>query len=233
MAEANESPLEVNRFVVNPQSIEGMKKLRATFQGLKQKYPYLSGLGFFGSRTKGTEHEGSDYDVCVFYNSDRINDLRLGTRDQWRDIRNTLIQNLGAQIDHRIEDPSAGVRINISKVKTKSEIEELLNAAKPLLNKEIDEDTLLKNVGIPPIQNLYSRFFLCTGDEVYENRKSIFDQLKTDPNGDKYFSMLMKAMAWFERGNDKAQTPRYNRYPQTIDEAEKYFLSRPDKENLH
>jgi predicted nucleotidyltransferase len=43
--------------------MDGIKRLRATLQELKSDYPYLSGLSFFGSRTKGTEHSKSDYDV--------------------------------------------------------------------------------------------------------------------------------------------------------------------------
>jgi hypothetical protein len=49
------------------------------------------------------------------------------------------------------------------------------------------------------------------------------------PDGDKYFQILMKALSWFERGNESSSTPtpRYERYPQTIEDAENYFLNSP------
>lgn len=58
--------LEQERFVVYPDSMKGMKSLKSEFGILKQDYPYLSGLGFFGSRTKGKEHEGSDLMYLYF-----------------------------------------------------------------------------------------------------------------------------------------------------------------------
>lgn len=80
MPEATDKQLEKRRFVISPESVEMLKKTREAFSRLKQNYLFLSGLGFFGSRTKGREREDSDIDVVIFYDSSRISELFQGTR---------------------------------------------------------------------------------------------------------------------------------------------------------
>ncbi len=124
-----------DRFIVNPESANRIKKLENAFTELKQRYPYLSGFGIFGSRTKGKEHIDSDYDICVFYNSDRITSLKDGNREEWQRIRASIEETLGGHLDHRIENPSAGLRININRERTNEELEMFVDAARPLLIK--------------------------------------------------------------------------------------------------
>jgi len=93
----------------------------------------------------------------------------------------------------------------------------------------INEDTLINGVGVPPTQSLYYRFFLAVGDEVYANRKYILDKLAQMPNGDKYFQILMRSLAWFERGkkDPSDNTPTsFKELPQTIKEARSYFINK-------
>lgn len=226
MSESNISKLEQKRFVINPESMEGMKFLRETFLELQGDHPFLSGLGFFGSRTKGTEKPDSDYDVCIFYNSDRL-EFGRGTKDEWGQIINRLESQLNIHLDRHVQDSSAGSRINISQERTDQAFDTFRWAVKPFLDRPAD--SFIQNVWfIPPVQDLYSRFFLTVGNEVYENRRYLFNRLKTDPKGEFYFQVLMGCLGHFERDNDgnhKVSTPNYPGYPQTIEDAEKYFLN--------
>lgn len=227
MPESTDKQLEQKRFVVSPDSISGMKKLRETLTELQEEYPYLSGLGFFGSRTKGKEHPGSDYDICLFYNMDTLA-KNLGTgrpiiREAWTRIREELSGQLGAKLDKNFLD----FRVNIGKSSVYDRVRLFIETAAQF-EKTYDIETVTEKVGTTsPTQNLFSEFFLSVGEEVYESRKWILEQLKAHPQGDKYLKMLMESLAWFERGDNrisKAHTPPYNRYPQTIEQAEKFFL---------
>jgi hypothetical protein len=149
-----------------------------------------------------------------------------GTNSQWLQITDNLEINLGNKLDSKIGKSGDGLRIDISKEATDNQLEIFLESAQPFIDLITDDATLVENTGNPSTQNLYFRFFLSIGEEVYENRKYILDRLKSIPNGDKYFHILMKNMAWFERENHdpkKAQTPSYGKYPLTIADAERYF----------
>jgi hypothetical protein len=65
-----------------------------------------------------------------------MNSVQSGTRDQWQQINSALSQKAGAPLDHRLDDPSAGLRINISKERTDQQLEMFTDAAKPFVNKE-------------------------------------------------------------------------------------------------
>lgn len=216
--------LKIKRFIIKTESVEGMSIVKDTLKKLGEQYPYLSGIGFFGSRVKGTDSQVSDFDICVFYNSDRM-DPDMRSKDDWREITETLEKELGIKIDRHILDPSGGLRINLSEKSTLKQIEMFVQAAESIVGQDVNIDTLLKEVGIPPVQDLYSRFFLAVGDEVYKNRKFILDELEKKKQGDDYLRILMRSLASFERGNDpsKVNTPQYEGYPKTIEEARDYF----------
>lgn len=180
MAE-NNAVLEQNRFVMNPDTKDGIRRLDSTFLNLKQQFPYLSGLGFFGSRTKGVEKTESDYDVCIFYDSSKM-DPQLGTRSQWNNIIEELETNLGNRLDTKVDKPGDGLRIDISKEATDNQLEIFLESAEPFVNSITYDATLVENTGNPSTQNLYFRFFLTIGEEVYKNRKYILERLKSIPN---------------------------------------------------
>ncbi|MBI4097918.1 MAG: hypothetical protein HY426_02655 [Candidatus Levybacteria bacterium] len=227
MPEATVNQLEQKRFVINPESVEAMKRARSAFAGLQQDYPYLSGLSFFGSRTKGREKIESDMDMCIFYDSSRITDLHLGpTRDlfYFKKIKQTLYESVGIPLDE------AKSVIGISKENTQKNIKSFVKVAKPLINRSVDTDTLVDKVDIGFTQNIIFRFFLAVGDDVYISRHYVLDRFEQMPEGEQYFQILMRYLAWFERYDNprKYFVPQFSGYPKTIEEARKYFLTKPD-----
>ena len=212
MPESMDQQLEQKRFVINPESMAGMKRLRSTFAELKEEYPWLSGLGFFGSRTKGIGHDESDLDVCIFFNSDKM-DTAWYFGD-WATIAGKLQEGLGIKLDKKLKHPMQGQYVDISTRSTEEQIKSFI--------KGVDENWFA------PIGNLFFRFFLTVGDEVYLNREYVLDHFESIPEGNKYFRVLMKDMSRFERGNsaDKPSTPNYKRYPKNIKQARKYFITK-------
>ncbi len=223
-------PLEQKRFVVTPSSMEAMKKIRKTLPELQKQFPYIIGVSFFGSRTKGKESSRSDIDVRLFYDGSK-----LGFDDYeekaygFPDARSALSAAAAIPLDHH------DWAYDISDEATKEDLKYFILYTDGLTRDGVLEehrlDMLLKN---PVTQRLFSRFFLAFGDGVYRNRQYVLDQLKQTPNGESYFQMLMESMALFERSNgpSRYQTPKFEGYPKTITEAEKYFLRKsqqPDR----
>lgn len=151
-----------------------------------------------------------------------------GSRGDWNQIKARLGQRIEAPLDFPFGELTGNTRINISEESTRNRIGLLVGATKPYIDRGLDDEILLAALyGITPTQELFSRFSLAVGSEVYENRRYILNQLKLQSNGQRCFQLLMKSLAWFERGNDRPQKPflpSYNRYPQTIEQGEKYFL---------
>lgn len=232
MAEDNISQLEQKRFVINSESMQGLKDMRHVFTQLQQQYPWLSGLGFFGSRTKGQERSNSDFDTVVFYNSDRIHNIPDGTPAQWADIF-AILRGNNRNLDSHLLN-SNELRVNISQERTDHQLEMFKEVTASLLNQEVDDDTLIDKVNVPPTENLVLRFFMAVGDEVYQSRRYILEKLKADPNGEKYFQVLIKYLAWFERESKDPVRPAisYKRYPQSIEEAEQFFLTKVGSNQL-
>jgi len=214
------------RFTIHPESLERFKSLRERFTLLQNKYPYVSGLGFFGSRTKGTETDTSDFDICIFYNSERITTTELGTPAEWSVIIDELQATLDTAIDHRIHSPSDGLRIDISTAHTISTLEMFIEAVENASSLTTDETTILESIDTPAVRDLCARFFLAVGDELYANRILVLDHLQALPDGDKYLRLLMKSLANFEQFNkkDPAQTTnRTESYPTTFEEVRAKF----------
>lgn len=220
--------LKQHRFVINPESMDGFKTLRTTFKELKIAHPFLSGLGIFGSRTKAAEHKYSDYDMAIFYDSSKT-PKRSNDENEWRIIISTLDQNHGdgIGIDRFLWFPHEfnGQHIDISRIQTMNNLKNFVDLAKPYIEGEIDGD-VIGSVACPETAEIYSRFLLCVGDDVYANRKIILDQLSNLQNGDKYFQILMQLLGDFERGYGKVPTPPLVSLPQTIAEARKYFITK-------
>lgn len=222
--------LKRHRFVIKPESMEGFKSLRSTFQEMQQQYPYLSGLGFFGSRTKGAEKKRSDYDTIAFYDSSKMTSGTMIVKD-WMQIVNKLDRSLGRRthIDQKMKpkllDGSIGaLKIDISETATNEDLAKFKESADPYIHRDID-DILGKVDGIHA-DHIMSRFHLSVGDDVYANRKYILDQLSTSQNGDKYFQILMRLLGEVERLFGSSSTPNFDRLPQTIDEARRYFITK-------
>ena len=71
MSELGAQLLESKRFAISPESIGLIKDIKAVFLERQKQFPFLSGVGFYGSRVIGREKEGSDIDIILYYNSQR------------------------------------------------------------------------------------------------------------------------------------------------------------------
>src|SRR5215469_1536883 len=62
------------RFAIDAENLELFLLLKATLPDVQKQFPFIKGVGFFGSRTKGktrsTDSEmPSDIDICLFSDS--------------------------------------------------------------------------------------------------------------------------------------------------------------------
>jgi len=219
------SLLEQKRFVISRESIGGMKSVRTKLEELKGKHPELSGLGFFGSRITGAESPGSDYDVCIFYDSSKIY-APFGNKLEWQQLKRELEKGVSTRFDQKIfGEAGGGLTIDISRESTDKDLELLKRYVDPSLSDRQFNNKDFDDLMAPYFSGLVARFFLVVGEEVYANRKYILDQLQSWPQGEKYFQILMKCLAWAERGDiRKRSLPGFKGYPKTLDEASKYFL---------
>lgn len=58
-----------SRFTIDKESTDIFNWLREDLKQVQKQYPFIKGLGFFGSRTLGRNHAKSDIDLCVFYDT--------------------------------------------------------------------------------------------------------------------------------------------------------------------
>lgn len=186
------------RFRINQTDLESFKSLRKKIENLMIEYPYLSGLGFFGSRVKGIAKPRSDYDVCIFYNSEKMS-WDSGRPAEWIVIIQKLEATINTNFDHRILTSSDGLRINISEKRTTQVIEGYISMLKKAKERGLQDQELIAEMGqIPYTQDLFARFFLCVGNEVYKNRKFIVNYLQKVEDGNNYLGVLMKCLENFQ-----------------------------------
>ena len=235
MPEAVANQLEQKRFVITPESLNAMKRVRDALPGLQEQYPFLSGVSFFGSRTKGIEHEGSDLDLRIFYDTSKSKDLTstFGGLSQAvphvkKDSKYELAGKISAIAGLNLDTSHDGWAVDISKERTDKYIEMFTEISSEGIGGEGATDDLIDHIrSTPPGQNLLGQFFLAIGDGVYANRAYILDQFSQVPHGEEYFQILMECLARMERAsNHKYLTPRYEGLPKTINEARKYFLTK-------
>lgn len=225
IAEAVISRVEQKRFPINSQSLELMKGLRDVFTEMQEQRPYLSGLGFFGSRTRGQEHNSSDIDLVIFYDSSKFPKKTTPLKNP-----NFVIESFKG----RLIQAGNGVKIHmvvddISQKITEKYIEELISSRPRQIFERIVGKDPKTDLGVPVSQlSLAGRFFLAIGNDIYRSRRFILERLKAMPDGDRYWQILMGALAKVESGSRrrKGNHRQYQRYPQTIEEAEWYFLIR-------
>lgn len=232
MSEGTAVQLEQKRFVINPESLEAMKRIRDTLPQLQEDYPFLSGFSFYGSRTKGTEKPSSDLDMRIFYNPSKSKDIFRAegvevpyvSRAKKAELATKLSEISGLALDSK-----EGVMTDISEERTDRDIILFTEHAKDYIEKGITEEDIDYFRTVPPAQNLFSQFFLAVGEGVYMNRAYIMESFKNMPHGEEYFQLLMKCLARMERDSShKYPTPQYQRLPGTIEEAQRYFLIRQD-----
>lgn len=234
MPESTDAQLEQKRFVINPESMVAMKQVRDALPKLKAEYPFLMGVSFFGSRTKGKEREGSDLDIRIFYDSDKSLELSNTfngllpavphvSREKKAQLQGSIRVISGLNLDQH-----DGLLVDISRERTDKYLELFTDYVKQFIENNTVDDNIQDLAAIPPAQNLYGQFFLAVGEGVYKNRAYVMDRFRSMPQGEQYFQVLMKCMSSFERGGTKHPVPEYKRLPQTIDEAQRYFLTRQD-----
>jgi predicted nucleotidyltransferase len=150
---------EQYRFPVTPESMQIMQKAKLAISELTNSHPYLSGIGFFGSRTKGREKPESDLDVIIFYDSSKI-DASRNKDEELLEIKNNLSETLGVELGSHV-----GWEKDISLIKTDIDIYNYINFSSSLSSMS-REDAVKIIEKMPEAQNLFSRFFLATGEGV-------------------------------------------------------------------
>ena len=220
MAEASSVDTEQNRFNITPESIDLMQKTKGVFEEIKQDIPYLSGVVFFGSRTKGKENLHSDMDIIIFYDANKINSPTGDITEKLLEVKDRISQVVGIPIGSHV-----GWEKNLSVEKTDIDIYKYIRFAQTLNN--MPREKAVEIIGSnPEAQNLFSRFFLGIGEGLYKNRAYILDQFKGVSEGDLEFGLLMDALATFEADNriETSNRSEYRRLPKTVEDARNYFL---------
>lgn len=217
MKEVNQV-LQNKRFNISLESQAIIDNVKKSFAEGQTRHPALGGLGFFGSRIKGLSNKDSDLDLIIFYNNDRLN-----MSEEAPDAIHPR-ERMSALFNGNVDS----VMVDISSEATERDLKSFFNFSRPHVEWNIPLDM---DEPIAQILELTERFFLAVGNEVYANRSFILNRFKEMSKGDMYFKFLMQHLAIVERP-DEARRPnkktatKYERYPQTVSEAENYFLTR-------
>lgn len=228
MPERSKEHLDTFRFAPSVESLRYMQELKAELPAIQKDFPEVKGLGFFGSRTLGTDKPGSDLDTMVFYNSADIPEdaqvprspmstLKRPKTDRFKmldDLMHTMLKK--NNLEH-----SSLIAIDIEPRITQAYIIALLEAVD---NHEIEEKPTTQQLDKSTAYMAYlnSRFHLATGAQVYKSRKQVLDFLQKKPDGEKYFQVMMNHLAYTERA--KHSQTGLPKLPQTIAQAREYFL---------
>lgn len=229
MTERTKEHLDTFRFAPSAESLRYMQELKAELPTIQKDFPEVKGLGFFGSRTLGTDRPDSDLDTFIFYNSADIpkkaaqprspmSVLKRPKTDRFEILRDALQKQLAKNnLAH-----SSLIAIDIEPGTTQAYTTALIEA---VANHEIDESPVNNRPDRSTAYMAYlmSRFSLATGHEVYQSRKQVLDYLAKLPDGEKYFQVLMNHLAYAERA--KHPQTGLPPLPRTIAEAREYFLT--------
>lgn len=221
----NETDQNKTRFDIE-NNVHEFDQIKRNFESLKIDYPYLAGIGFFGSVSKGKDTGNSDLDICIFYNSENVGNCYENAAE-WSQILARLHEGISHPFDHRLLLRSGGLRINISYARTLSDLTFFHDMCSSLIKCNLsDQDIVDELEKIPATQNLCSRFFLCIGDELYQNRKMIIATFRDLFDGKRAFRLLMKCINSFENfdKHKNSYDQRDYLFPVSIEEAEKYFF---------
>jgi len=218
MSEGNATALDLKRFHIDSESLNAMRALRDAITKIQVKRPYFSGLGFFGSRVKGTSRNESDLDVYIFENSEKFPLSYSRSASPHMASFSVLVGDLREKTDVLLH-PWA---IDISEKSTVKSLESFKKDVDMVL---ADNGGNLPDKVYIPIPNLVPQFHLAVGEEVYQNRRLILDRIGSWGNSEIYWKILMDELARQERGEDRSGKLKrdYTRYPQTVEEARRYF----------
>jgi predicted nucleotidyltransferase len=227
--------LELHRFIITPESREMLNGIREQLPRIQEESPWVEGVGFFGSRTRGQENESSDLDVIVFYNSDFDSTNVVHERDV-----ESLTDSVGATVNlHPFEDDhvkNVPFRYDISSTNLRNDIVKLEEAIQIVKDDGNDILSLTPRQVLDRAEdhgsdlgNLDYLFMLAVGDDVYKARKFVLDQLAQTPDGDTAIAFISNILNYKERDRARKKrpdTPDYDNYPTTIEAARKYYRTK-------
>lgn len=223
--------LETSRFQISNESLELMKKARIHLKELQKIKPEVLGLGFFGSRVTKNEHDESDLDCMIFYDGSvydkKEDEPKLHDKDIiYGQLRLSLYEinyNNSSSVPYEIANS-----VDISDTGLKRSIEKFnqLVIVKNTPNNE--ELALVGKEGKPRtvVWKMISPFLFSIGDGVYKARTKILNQLEKMENGEQIWKEIIFCLSYVERDNatkKRDSLPKYKFYPQTIEEAKKFF----------
>jgi predicted nucleotidyltransferase len=224
MAEAKPPYLETHRFGPSEQGTKLLHNKIEVFEQLNKKYPGIKGIAFFGGWVKGQEKPSSDIDMVVFYNGNELHDPNKTYIPALVEAEQSFIKV--AEANERTLELAS---VDISEEATDRDLERYEKTSDPRAK-----------------FNLVTRFFLGTGEGLYENRKYLLDKLEAQgETGQKTFEGLMQELFKLDRRTtiDSAIIEREGfreigdpapvkqdiaykgKYPQTIDEAKRHFIT--------
>jgi hypothetical protein len=243
--------LETSRFQISNESLEFMKKSRIHLQELQKTKPEVLGLGFFGSRVTKNEHDESDLDCMIFYDGSAydkkevnkpvynpntgefdykkviLDEPEMHDKDTiYRQLRSSLYEinyedssPIPYEIPNSVDISDTGIKRSIKN------FDQLLIIKNTPDNAEL---ALFGKEGKPrgAVWEMISPFLLSIGDGVYNARTKILNELEKMENGEQIWKEIMFCLSYIERDNStkkRGPLPKYKFYPQTIEEAKKFF----------
>lgn len=212
--------LEESRFRFSEETSKFLKESKSQLKWWREQEPGVLGMSFYGSRTVKKDKEQSDLDVVVFYDDTKIK-IEGGTSDI---AERTEFQFMELNFDYT-QDPLPYQLNRIINLSQKSIIENLDEFSK-LLSPDGTYEIKGENIESDLVWKVVSPFFLAIGEELYKARAEILAQLEKRENGEKIWQGIVKLLSWIERdGNTEKRgpLPAYNSYPQTIEDAKRFF----------
>ncbi len=216
-----------HHFGISPESMELLKDARAQFIKLKEKIPELGGITFFGSRTLGTEKPESDIDCVLFAelneSPEKKYDHLFELKGKAQEELNLYQKNTNSLVPYSIMDI-----IDISKEGTDEDIKDFQHLVNEQKRGRLGFTKGSTTQPPPSASSLITRFFLGIGEGLYENRKYILEKLAQEKDGDMLWQKIIEYLSYFERTGKTAKRPglpAYENYPQTLAEAEKFFIN--------
>jgi predicted nucleotidyltransferase len=216
-----------HRFDISPESMELLKDARTQFIKLKEKFPELSGITFFGSRTQGTEKPSSDID-CVLFSE--LNVSPEEKYDHFFELKEIAQKELNLYKKNKNSLASYSIMsiIDISKEETDKDIAEFRHLVNEQKRGRLGFTKGKTTQPHPSTGSLITRFFLGTGEGLYKNREYILEKLAQEKDGDMLWQKIIEYLSYFERTGKTTKRLgllAYENYPQTLAEAQKYFIN--------
>lgn len=225
--------LETHRFLVDENSSQVLERFRTELEKFKAIHPEIIGATVFGSHTKGTarteEHKKgkSDIDAFIFVDEDKMTNHEIS--------KDVGVSGMDATTKKLFEEITVPFRQIIADTE-QIDIKELKDIRLRILSKErIDHDLAMMDFhGDWPSSELMRIFQLQIGRDLDPYRSYVLSKLKgMGKLGNKIWEEgALDAILYSENANlmkgftdekIEFQEKREQLYPQTIDDAIKYF----------